>query len=132
MPGQRDAPDSGRFPAARPSDAQDRLDEHPLHVEADRLFAEVLDGVGEGDSQTEDYLRRCLALDPDLSAARYLLGMLLELRESFAEAAEEYRRALRSLEEGRARSTPFFLNHARLRVACEKAIARMEGGGRAR
>jgi chemotaxis protein methyltransferase CheR len=108
------------------------MDEHPLHLEADRLFAQVLDGVGEGDTQTEDYLRRCLALDPDLSAARYLLAMLLELRECFAEAAAEYRKALRSLEEGRARSTPFFLNHARLRVACEKAIARMEGGGRAR
>jgi chemotaxis protein methyltransferase CheR len=131
-PAQGGSPESGRYPAVRPSEAQDRLDEHPLHVEADRLFAEVLDGVGEGDSQTEDYLRRCLALDPDLSAARYLLGMMLELRESYGEAAAEYRKALRSLEEGRARSTPFFLNHARLRVACEKAIARMEGGGKAR
>jgi chemotaxis protein methyltransferase CheR len=132
MPGQRDTPDSGRFPAVRIAEPQERVDEHPLLVEADRLFAQVLDGVGEGDSQTEDYLRRCLALDPDLSAARYLLGMLLELRESFGEAAAEYRKALRSLEEGRARATPFFLNHARLRVACEKAIARMEGGGRTR
>jgi chemotaxis protein methyltransferase CheR len=132
-PSQGGTPDSGRYPAVRPSEAQDRLDEHPLHLEADRLFAQVLDGVGEGDSQQpEDYLRRCLALDPDLSAARYLLGMLLELRESYGEAAAEYRKALRSLEEGRARSTPFFLNHARLRVACEKAIARMEGGGKAR
>jgi len=131
-PAQGGSPESGRYPAVRPAEAQDRLDEHPLHLEADRLFAQVLDGVGEGDMQTEDYLRRCLALDPDLSAARYLLGMLLELRESFGEAAAEYRKALRSLEEGRARSTPFFLNHARLRVACEKAIARMEGGGKAR
>jgi chemotaxis protein methyltransferase CheR len=131
-PPQGGPPESGRSPAVRPSEAQDRLDEHPLYLEADRLFAEVLDGVGEGDSQTEDYLQRCLALDPDLSAARYLLGMLLELRESYGEAATEYRKALRSLEEGRARSTPFFLNHARLRVACEKAIARMEGGGKAR
>jgi len=131
-PGQGGTPVSGHFPAVRPSEAHERQEEHPLHTEADSLFAQVLDGVGEVDSQTEDYLRRCLALDPDLSAARYLLAMLLELRESFAEAAAEYRRALRSLEEGRARPTPFFLNHARLRVACEKAIERMEGGGRAR
>ena len=64
----------------------------PCFAEADSLFAQVLEGVGEADSQTEDYLRRCLALDPDLSAARYLLAMLLELREAFAEAAAEYRR----------------------------------------
>ena len=131
-PAQGGTPESGRYPTVRPSEAQDRLDEHPLHLEADRLFAQVLDGVGEGGPQAEDYLRRCLALDPDLSAARYLLGMMLELRESYGEAAAEYRKALRSLEEGRARSTPFFLNHARLQVACEKAIARMEGGGKAR
>jgi chemotaxis protein methyltransferase CheR len=126
------APISGQFPAIRPSESHERQEEHPLFSEADSLFAQVLDGVGESDSQTEDYLRRCLALDPDLSAARYLLGMLLELRESFAEASAEYRKALRSLEEGRARHTPFFLNHSRLRVACEKAIERMEGGGRPR
>jgi chemotaxis protein methyltransferase CheR len=126
------APVSGNFPAVRPSEPQERQEEHPLFSEADSLFAQVLEGVGESDSQTEDYLRRCLALDPDLSAARYLLAMLLELRESFADAAAEYRKALRSLEEGRARHTPFFLNHSRLRVACEKAIERMEGGGRPR
>jgi chemotaxis protein methyltransferase CheR len=133
--------DSGRFGAVpslpvqgEPQDSglHDRLEEHPLHVEADYLFALVLEGVGEGDSQPEDSLRRCLAMDPDLAAARYLLGMLLELRESFAEAATEYRRALHSLEAGHARSTPFFLNHFRLRVACQKAIERMEGGGRPR
>ncbi|MFL5350633.1 MAG: CheR family methyltransferase [Hyalangium sp.] len=122
--------DSGRF-ASVPS-APEQSEEHPLHAEADGLFALVLDGVGETDSQTEDYLRRCLALDPDLSAARYLLGMMLELREEFADAATEYRRALRSLAEGKARPTPFFLNHSRLRVACEKAIERMEGGGKPR
>jgi chemotaxis protein methyltransferase CheR len=122
--------DSGRFATVPP--AAEQPEAHPLHVEADGLFALVLDGVGETDSQTEDYLRRCLALDPDLSAARYLLGMMLELREAFAAAAAEYRQALRSLEEGRARPTPFFLNHSRLRVACEKAIARMEGGGKPR
>jgi chemotaxis protein methyltransferase CheR len=121
--------DSGRFPTVRPSESQERQEEQPLFAEADHLFTQVLEGVAESDSQTEDSLRRCLALDPDLSAARYLLAMLLELRESFADAAAEYRKALRSLEEGRARPTPFFLNHARLRVACEKAIERMEGGG---
>ncbi len=129
------SPVSGSFPAIgspHPQHAPDRSEEHPLFVEADSLFALVLEGVGEADSQTEDYLRRCLALDPDLSAARYLLGMLLELREAFLEAASEYRRALRSLEEGRARATPFFLNHSRLRVACAKAIERMEGGGKPR
>jgi chemotaxis protein methyltransferase CheR len=106
--------------------------EEPAHAEADGLFAMVLDGVGEGDAQTEDYLRRCLALDPDLAAARYLLAMLMELREATAEALAEYRKALRSLEEGRARPTPFFLNHARLAVACARAVERMEGGGRPR
>jgi chemotaxis protein methyltransferase CheR len=128
-PSQALPPVSGQFPAVRPSESHERQEEHPLFSEADSIFAQVLDGVGESDSQTEDYLRRCLALDPDLSAARYLLAMLLELRESFADAAAEYRKALRSLEEGRARPTPFFLNHSRLRVACEKAIERMEGGG---
>jgi chemotaxis protein methyltransferase CheR len=127
--------ESGRFPAVgaaqAPSDPE-HLDVDPLHAEADGLFALVLDGVGEGDAQPEDYLRRCLALDPDLAAARYLLAMLLELREASAEAATEYRRALRSLEEGRARPTPFFLNHARLAVACARAVERMEGGGRPR
>jgi chemotaxis protein methyltransferase CheR len=122
--------DSGRFNTVPP--AAEASEEHPLHAEADGLFALVLEGVGETDSHTEDYLRRCLALDPDLSAARYLLGMMLELREAFTAAAAEYRQALRSLEEGRARNTPFFLNHARLRVACEKAIERMEGGGKLR
>jgi chemotaxis protein methyltransferase CheR len=60
-----------------------------------------------------------------MAAARFLLGMLLELRDARAEAALEYRRALRSLEEGRARPVAFFLNHARLQVACLRAIARM-------
>ncbi|KFE72332.1 Chemotaxis protein methyltransferase CheR [Hyalangium minutum] len=128
-PAQGGSPSSGQFPTVKPSESQERQEEQPLFAEADSLFTQVLEGVAESDSQTEDYLRRCLALDPDLSAARYLLAMLLELRESFADAAAEYRKALRSLEEGRARPTPFFLNHARLRVACEKAIARMEGGG---
>ena len=116
---------SGPLPVSDP-------DVQTSYLLADSLFASLLDGAGETDAQTEDYLRRCLSMDPDLSAARYLLGMLLELRESFPEAAAEYRRALRSLEEGRARPTPFFLNHSRLQVACARAIERIEGGGRPR
>jgi len=134
-PGEPSRPESGRFPAVG-SAPMPRFGQgdggETAHAEADGLFAMVLDGVGEGDAQTEDYLRRCLALDPDLAAARYLLAMLLELREATAEALAEYRKALRSLEEGRARPTPFFLNHARLAVACARAVERMEGGGRPR
>jgi chemotaxis protein methyltransferase CheR len=128
-------PESGQFPAVGAASAHSQpvnSEVDPAHAEADGLFALVLDGVGEGDAQTEDYLRRCLALDPDLAAARYLLAMMLELREASAEALAEYRRALRSLEEGRARHTPFFLNHARLAVACARAVERMEGGGKPR
>ncbi|MDY7230550.1 CheR family methyltransferase [Hyalangium rubrum] len=128
-------PESGQFPTvglAEGADAREQGPQDPVHAEADGLFAQVLDGVGETDARTEEYLRRCLTLDPDLAAARYLLAMLLELREAFAEAAAEYRKALRSLEEGRARPTPFFLNHARLRVACARAVERMEDGSRPR
>ncbi len=125
-PAQERTADSGLFPAAPDPDVE------TSYLLADSLFASVLDGAGETDIQTEDYLRRCLSMDPDLSAARYLLGMLLELREAFPEAASEYRKALRSLEEGRARPTPFFLNHLRLQVACARAIERLDGGGRPR
>ena len=105
--------------------------ESATHSEADALFAQALEGAGgnEASPQTADTLRRCLALDPDLAAARYLLGMVLEQRGALAEAAEEYRRALRSLEEGRARTTPFFLNNARLQVACARAVERVERTG---
>ncbi|HSP78527.1 MAG TPA: chemotaxis protein CheR, partial [Myxococcaceae bacterium] len=97
-------------------------------LEADALFAQVLEWAAssEASPRTAEALRRCLALDPDLAAARYLLGMLLEQRGARGEAAGEYRRALRSLEEGRARATPFFLNNARLQVACARAVERVE------
>ena len=98
------------------------------YSEADALFAQVL-GWAAGNEvgpETAETLRRCLSMDPDLAAARYLLGMLLEQRGTLAEATVEYRRALRSLEEGRARTTPFFLNNARLQVACARAIERVE------
>ncbi|MCY1080262.1 CheR family methyltransferase [Archangium lansingense] len=124
---------SGRFPAvASPkvaTPAEVRPGEAGAHTEADALFAQVLEWAsagGEASPQTAEALRRCLMLDPDLSAARYLLGMLLEQRGSLTESAAEYRRALRSLEEGRARATPFFLNNARLQVACARAIERVE------
>jgi chemotaxis protein methyltransferase CheR len=99
------------------------------HRDADALFSQVLDAVGsqsQPNPQTEETLRRCLLLDPDLAAARYLLGLVFEQRGAWTEAAGEYRRALRSLEEGRARATPFFTNNTRLQVACARAIERVE------
>jgi chemotaxis protein methyltransferase CheR len=114
--------DSGRFPAiGTPSSPEEQS-------EADALFARILEGAAgqEPPPQTGEALRRCLGLDPDLAAARYLLGMLLEQQGELAESLTEYRRALRSLEVGRARATPFFLNNARLQVACTRAIERVE------
>nr|WP_254627428.1 CheR family methyltransferase [Myxococcus sp. CA040A] len=106
----------------------------PASVEADLLFACVLDGAASGvsDAVAERDLRRCLSLDPDHAAARYLLGLLLEQCRRPLEAAVEYRRALESLEEGRARTVPFFLNPGRLRVACAHAAGRLSplGGSR--
>ncbi len=128
------SPASGSFPAA-PAKTEAPREGRPEvsgpHSEADALFAQALEwAAGEVASpQTAETLRRCLSLDPDLAAARYLLGMVLEQRGALAEAAEEYRRALRSLEEGRARATPFYLNNARLLVACERAIERVERAG---
>ncbi|MFY2562302.1 CheR family methyltransferase [Corallococcus terminator] len=99
----------------------------PSSAEADLLFACVLDGAASGasDAVAERDLRRCLSLDPDHAAARYLLGLLLEQCRRPLEAAAEYRRALVSLEEGRARPVPFFLNPGRLRVACAHAAGRL-------
>ncbi|QSQ18570.1 methyltransferase domain-containing protein [Myxococcus landrumensis] len=103
-------------------------------TEADLLFACVLDGASSGasDAVAERDLRRCLALDPDHAAARYLLGLLLEQCRRPLDAAVEYRRALVSLEEGRSRPVPFFLNPSRLRVACAHAAGRLEPLGGAR
>jgi chemotaxis protein methyltransferase CheR len=114
--------DSGRFPAIGTVSSPEELSE------ADALFARILEGATgqEPPPQTGESLRRCLGLDPDLAAARYLLGMLLEQQGELAESLTEYRRALRSLEVGRARATPFFLNNSRLQVACTRAIERVE------
>ncbi|NVJ09308.1 methyltransferase domain-containing protein [Myxococcus sp. AM001] len=97
-------------------------------AEADLLFACVLDGAASGvsDAVAERDLRRCLTLDPDHAAARYLLGLLLEQCRRTAEAASEYRRAFLALESGRSRPVAFFLNPDRLRVACAHAAERLE------
>jgi len=114
--------DSGRFPAIGTVSRPEELSE------ADALFARILEGAAgqEPPPRTGESLRRCLGLDPDLAAARYLLGMLLEQQGELPESLTEYRHALRSLEVGRARATPFFLNNARLQVACTRAIERVE------
>ncbi|MFL5320053.1 MAG: CheR family methyltransferase [Myxococcaceae bacterium] len=95
--------------------------------EAAALFALVLDwaAAGEEDADTEQGLRRCLYLDPHLAQARYLLGMLLEQKGARPDAAAEYRRALSALNEGRSRSTAFFLNDERLKTACARALERL-------
>jgi chemotaxis protein methyltransferase CheR len=119
--GRRQTTDSGRFLAIGTSSPEELS-------EADALFARILEGATgeEPPPETGESLRRCLVLDPDLAAARYLLGMLLEQQGGLAESLTEYRRALRSLEVGRARATPFFLNNARLQVACTRAVERVE------
>ena len=48
--------------------------------------------------------RAALHLAPELAPARYLLGMLLEQRGAKADAASEYRRALKVIAEGKART----------------------------
>lgn len=91
------------------------------------LFELVLQwaAAGESDSETEAGLRKALYLAPDLAAARYMLGLLLEHRTARADAASEYRRALSALDSGRARATPFFLNSERLKQACHVALRRV-------
>ena len=101
-----------------------------LTAEADALFSGVLDGASTGVSgaSAERDLRQCLDLDPDHVAARYLLGLLLEQDGRTDAAVVEYRRARDAVDSGRARAVPFFLNLARLRVACARAVERLEGG----
>ncbi|NOK09053.1 CheR family methyltransferase [Corallococcus exercitus] len=127
---KRDAGTSATGPAAPRPDAPVPPDE-AARAEADWLFSCVLDGASTGvpDERSERDLRRCLDLDPDHVAARYLLGLLLEQCGQPGAALEAYRRALRAVESGRARPVPFFLNLPRLRVACARAVERLEAEG---
>ena len=95
--------------------------------EGRRLFELVLDwaAAGQPDDETEAGLRKALYLAPELAAARYLLGLLLEQKKARADAASEYRRALALLESGKAMPSAFFLNNERLRAACEIALRRL-------
>lgn len=101
----------------------------PLSPEEEgrHLFELVLDwaAAGEREDETEAGLRKALYLAPELAAARYLLGLLLEQRGARADAASEYRRALALVEAGRAMPSAFFLNNARLGAACRIALARL-------
>ncbi|WP_244238124.1 CheR family methyltransferase [Corallococcus terminator] len=141
------ARDSGRFPAVPPVGVlglalDPELDEPSPEppsaearastmAEADWIFSCVLDGASTGvsDAQAELDLRRCLDLDPDHVAARYLLGLLLEQCGRPDIAVGEYRRARDAVDSGRARAVPFFLNLPRLRVACARAVERLEAEG---
>ncbi|NBD11626.1 MULTISPECIES: protein-glutamate O-methyltransferase CheR [Corallococcus] len=134
---------SGRFPAL-PVEGPPKRDPGPVPsevaapealasrmAEADWLFSCVLDGASTGvsDAESERDLRRCLELDPDHVAARYLLGLLLEQCGQPGAAVDAYRRALAAVDSGRARPVPFFLNLSRLRVACARAVERLEVEG---
>lgn len=101
----------------------------PPELEGERLFELVLQWSAEGqaDVETEAGLRRALYLCPELPAARYCLGLILERRGARSDAQTEYRRALTVLDSGRSRPTPFFLNPARLTAACRQALSRLGG-----
>jgi chemotaxis protein methyltransferase CheR len=113
-------------PVVAPTPAPGEVPASPVE-EGEALFSLVLEwaATGQGDAQTEAGLRKALYLSPELAAARYCLGLLLEQRGLRADALTEYRRALAVLDSGRARATPFFLNPERLAVACRGAIARL-------
>lgn len=95
--------------------------------DGEKLFQLVLEwaAAGQPDAETEAGLKRCLYLTPELACARYLLGMLLENRGAKADAASEYRRALSSLNGGKAVPAPFFLNNERLKGVVERALSRL-------
>ncbi len=95
--------------------------------EGRKLFELVLEwaAAGEDTTETEAGLRKALYLAPQLAAARYLLGLILERKGRPADAASEYRRALVLLKKGTAAPSAFFLNNARLRDACRIALARL-------
>ena len=108
----------GKAPLAPPADPRE---------EGVQLFVDVLESevAGQEPLDVEARLRRALYLAPDLAQARYLLGVMLEGRGAKADAAAEFRRALGMLEDGRAGVVPFFLNNARLKVACAQALDRL-------
>lgn len=95
--------------------------------EGRKLFELVLEwaAAGEDHPETEAGLRKALYLAPQLSSARYLLGLILERRGAGADAASEYRRALAMLESGKAIASSFFLNNDRLKQACKLALERV-------
>ena len=109
---------------------QERQEETPLSPRPTRLFAQVLDGVGGGglaDGGLPAALPRAGSGPRPPRATCW--GCCWNCARpsprpppSTAGPCAPWRRG------GRA-PTPFFLNHARLRVACAKAIERMEGGG---
>lgn len=110
------APVTGEFQVPRTPEEEGR-----------QLFELVLEwaAAGEREDETEAGLRKALYLAPELAAARYLLGLLLEQRQARADAASEYRRALALLESGRAMPSAFFLNNERLHAACRVALERL-------
>ncbi len=91
------------------------------------LFRALLEqaSTGEDAARTEGELRKCLYLAPALAPARYLLAVLLEQRGQKADAAAEYRRALKSTRDPAAPKVEFFLNPARLEKACGVALDRL-------
>jgi chemotaxis protein methyltransferase CheR len=100
----------------------------PPAEEGQKLFELVMEWAAAGtqsDAEAEAGLRKALYLAPELAAARYLLGLLLEHRGAKADSASEYRRALAMLESGKATVTAFYLNHERLKGACQIALKRL-------
>ncbi|MFT3837290.1 MAG: hypothetical protein QM723_09875 [Myxococcaceae bacterium] len=91
------------------------------------LFRSLLDKASHGEmtEQTEADLRKCLYLSPGLAPARYLLGVLLEQKGQRADAAAEYRRAVKSSRDRHAPKVEFFLNPHRLERACYVALDRL-------
>lgn len=96
-------------------------------AESLKLFELVLEWAAADapDEQTEEGLRKALYLAPELAAARYMLGLLLEQRGQKLEAAQEYARAVSSLTSQKALSTAFFLNPERLKKACQLGLVRL-------
>ncbi len=95
--------------------------------EGAELFRSLLASASQGEDgeRTEAQLRQVLYLAPALAPARYLLGVLLEQRGQRADAAAEYRRAIKSGREANAPKVEFFLNPARLERACYVALDRL-------